>query len=145
MSMCLRWSNSLHSILASVLSQKIKQYCLKFHALEQHWTGPTQTRRQRPYNVLYARIARARLELITQSACVAYSLLPAKPWWWQVSLDDRDSSKIFKRKKFRMHNWPHGLAKCDESKHEYDAFQLSAADLNSYGPKSLWQTSHFKR
>ncbi len=30
--MDLRSSNSLHSILASVLSKKIKQYCLKFHA-----------------------------------------------------------------------------------------------------------------
>ncbi len=61
--------------------KKIKQYCLKFHAPWQHWIGPMQTRWQRPYNVLYARIARARLESITQSAFVAYSLSPAKPCW----------------------------------------------------------------
>ncbi len=145
MSMCLRSSNSLHSILASVLSKTIKHYCLKFHAPGQHWTCPMQTRWQRSYNVLYARIARARLESITQSACVAYSLLPAKPWWWQVSLDDRDSSEIFKPEKFRMCCWPRGLAKCNESKHDEDAFHLAVADLNSYDPKSLWQTSHFKK
>ncbi len=44
-----------------------------------------------------------------------------------------------------MRRWPHGLAKCDESKHDEVAFQLAAADFNSYGPKTLWQTSHFKR
>ncbi len=37
MSMYLRLSNSLHSILASVLCSEMKQYCLKFHALEQRW------------------------------------------------------------------------------------------------------------
>ncbi len=36
------------------------------------------------------------------------------------------------------------MAKCDESKHDEVAFQLAAVDLNSYGPKSLSQTSHFK-
>ncbi len=75
--------------------KKMKQYCLNFHALGQHWW-------ERPYNVLNARIERVRLELITQSVCVAYSLLPAKPYWWQVSLDNRDSSKIFKQGKFRL-------------------------------------------
>ncbi len=40
-----------------------------------------------------------------------------------------------------MRSWPRGLAKCDESKHDEDAFHLAAADLNYYGPKSLWQTS----
>ncbi len=44
-----------------------------------------------------------------------------------------------------MRRWPRGLAKCDEIKHDEVAFQLAAADLNSYGPKSLWQTSQFKR
>ncbi len=44
-----------------------------------------------------------------------------------------------------MPRWQRGLAKRDESKHDKVAFQLAAADLNSYGLKSLWQTSHFKR
>ncbi len=44
-----------------------------------------------------------------------------------------------------MFRWPRGLAKCDESKHDEVAFDLAATDLSSYGPKSLWQTSHFKR
>ncbi len=44
-----------------------------------------------------------------------------------------------------MRRWPQGLAKCDESKRDEVAFQLAAADLNSYGLKSLWQTSHFKK
>ncbi len=36
-----------------------------------------------------------------------------------------------------MRRLPCRLAKCDESKHDEVAFQLAAADLNSYGPKSL--------
>ncbi len=36
-----------------------------------------------------------------------------------------------------MHSCPHGIVKCDESKHDEVAFQLAAVDLNSYGPKSL--------
>ncbi len=44
-----------------------------------------------------------------------------------------------------MCRWPRGLAKYDESKHDEVAFELAAADLNSYGLKSLWQTSHFKK
>ncbi len=104
--------------------KQIKQYCLKFHAQGQDWTGITQTRWQHPYNVLYVRIA--RLELITQSACVAYLLLLAKPWWWQVSLDDGVSSKIFKRGKFAqltnmVWQW---------YKHDEVTFQL-AADFDS--------------
>ncbi len=31
---------ALHSILASVLSKQIKQYCLKVHAPGEHWTDP---------------------------------------------------------------------------------------------------------
>ncbi len=44
-----------------------------------------------------------------------------------------------------MRSCPLGMAKCDENKHDKVAFQLAAVDLNFYGPKSLWQTSHFKR
>ncbi len=39
---------------------------------------------------------------VTQSACVAYSLSPAKPLWWQVSLVDQDLSEIFKRGNFLL-------------------------------------------
>ncbi len=58
------------------------------------------------------------------------------------------ASDIFKSSlndAIRMHSWPPGIASCDESKHDEVAFQLAAADLNSYGLKSLRQTSHFKR
>ncbi len=44
-----------------------------------------------------------------------------------------------------MHSFPRGMAKCDESKHDEVAFQFATVDLNSYDPKSLWQTSHFRR
>ncbi len=44
-----------------------------------------------------------------------------------------------------MHSCPRGMAKCDESKHDKVTFQLAAVDLNSYGPKYLSHTSHFKR
>ncbi len=44
-----------------------------------------------------------------------------------------------------MSSCPCGMAKCDWSKHDEAAFQLDEVDLNSYVPKSLWQTSHFKR
>ncbi len=142
MSMCLWSLNSLHSILASVLSKTIKQYCLKFHAPGQHWTGTMQTRWQRPYNVLYERIARARLESVTQSACVAYLLLPAKPWWWHVSLDDRDSSKIFKREKFAQLTMWYGND-INMTKSHFNLLQISIQ--YTYGPISLWQTSYSKR
>ncbi len=35
--MYLQLSNSLHSILASILCSKMKPYCLKFHASGQCW------------------------------------------------------------------------------------------------------------
>ncbi len=44
-----------------------------------------------------------------------------------------------------MRNWPHGMAKSDEDKHDKVTFELAAVDLNSYGLKSLWQTSYLNR
>ncbi len=40
-----------------------------------------------------------------------------------------------------MWSWPHGLAKCDENKHDEVTFQLAAVDVNSCDPKYLWQIS----
>ncbi len=42
-----------------------------------------------------------------------------------------------------MRRWPRGLAKCDESKHDGVAFQLAAADLNSYGIYSFVSSPRF--
>ncbi len=107
----------------------MKQYWLKFHALGQRWPGPMQTRWQHPYHVVCARIARARLDSVTQSACVVHSLSLTKAQWWQMGLDIRDWSEIFKRGNFLLKMTYAHVHGSDENKHDKVTFQLAAVDL----------------